>query len=670
VPCFKAGSLYSGVGIIAVSPGGILYACVDTFSEEDSTPETQRVSYQDGGVVAFNPSTGDPISVFAVSDPYAIIFSSDGTTGYVLGGLFDEPPTITVTVTVFSTATFGALNTFTPPFSLATYALPSFALLGNSFYITDWASSNLAVMDAATGTTSTPFPSRTPLLPSRSHLRVWLSSRTFRNHSSINDTVTSTLVATIPLSGTAVALALASRERRILRLMLKPTIFREYDIRGIAETELLSDGIRDLGKAAGTFLVRQGARTCTLGNDCRLSSPRLHDALLEGLLTTGLEVSDLGTVPTPLLYYSVFHLHAAGGVMVTGSHNPAEFNGFKIMAGNATIHGEDIQHLRLLIERQDFETGKGSVAKVDIVTPYVDEIPSQFQFKRRVKVVFDGGNGVAGPVMHRMLQKLNVDAVELFFDMDGRFPNHHPDPTVPANLNALIAAVKEHKAELGVAFDGDSDRIGAVDETGTVIYGDQLMIVYSREILSRKPGAAIIGEVKCSQTLYDDIASRGGRGIMWKTGHSLIKAKMKEEQAELAGEMSGHMFFADRYFGFDDALYAACRLIEIVAESGKPLSYQLADLPRTVSTPELRVDCPDELKFDVVRKVREHFQTRYDTLDVDGARINFAHGWGLVRASNTQPILVLRFEAETPELLQTYRDEVEEVVAAVSGALA
>jgi phosphomannomutase/phosphoglucomutase len=450
-------------------------------------------------------------------------------------------------------------------------------------------------------------------------------------------------------------------------LILKSTIFREYDIRGVADSELPSPGIVELGKAIGTMLVRHAATTCMVGADCRLSSPRLRDALVEGLVSTGLHVADIGTVPTPLLYYSVFHLGAEGGVMITGSHNPSEYNGFKVMAGKSTIHGDEIQHLRRLIESQDFVTGQGSVSTVDVVTPYVDEITAQFHFDRRVKVVFDGGNGVAGPVMHRMIRKLNVDAVELFFDMDGRFPHHHPDPTVPANLNHLVAAVKDHQADLGIAFDGDSDRIGAVDDQGTVIYGDQLMIIYSREILARKPGATIIGEVKCSQSMYDDIAARGGRGIMWKTGHSLIKAKMKEEHAELAGEMSGHMFFADRYYGFDDALYAACRLIEIVAQSGKPLSFQLADLPRTVSTPEIRVDCPDERKFDVVRKVREHFEARYDTLGVDGARINFAHGWGLVRASNTQPILVLRFEATTPELLQAYRDEVEEVVASVSG---
>ena len=450
--------------------------------------------------------------------------------------------------------------------------------------------------------------------------------------------------------------------------MLKPTIFREYDIRGLADAELLNPGVVELGRAIGTTMARGGAKTFTLARDCRLSSDRLHDALAEGLVSTGLEILDIGTVPTPLLYYSVFHFHTDGGVMITGSHNPAEYNGFKIMAGKSTIHGEDIQLIRKLIEKQDFVAGQGSIKAVDAVTPYVHEITTQFQFERRVKVVFDAGNGTAGPVMSRMIQRMNVDAVELFFEMDGRFPNHHPDPTVPKNLDALVAAVKEQNAELGIAFDGDSDRIGAVDDQGTVVYGDQLMIVYSREILSRKPGSTVIGEVKCSQSMYDDIRKHGGNAIMWKTGHSLIKAKMKEEHAELAGEMSGHMFFSDRYYGFDDALYAACRLIEIVAKSGKPLSYQLADVPKTVSTPELRVDCPDETKFDVVRKVREHFETRYDTLDVDGARINFPHGWGLVRASNTQPVLVLRFEATTPELLSKYRAEVEDVVKVAAGA--
>ena len=449
--------------------------------------------------------------------------------------------------------------------------------------------------------------------------------------------------------------------------MLKSTIFREYDIRGIAEDELLDDGIADLGRAIGTYLIRHNGHHVNLGRDCRLSSPRLRNALIEGLKSTGCDVTDIGVVPTPLLYYSTVHLKAAGGVMITGSHNPAEYNGFKVVCGTGTIHGEEIQTLRRMIERRDFIAGKGAERAFDIETPYVDEISSQFHFARRIKVICDAGNGTAGPAMHRLLEKLNVEYKEMFFEMDGNFPNHHPDPTVPDNLKQLVAAVKKEKADLGIAFDGDSDRIGAVDDKGTVIYGDQLMIIYAREILARKPGSTVIGEVKCSQSLYDDIRKNGGHGIMWKTGHSLIKAKMKETHAELAGEMSGHMFFADRYYGFDDALYAACRLMEIVSKSGLKLSKQLADLPKTVATPEIRVDCEDERKFDVVRRVSEHFQTLYEVISVDGARINFPDGWGLVRASNTQPVLVLRFEATTPELLKKYREEVEHAVENARG---
>jgi phosphomannomutase/phosphoglucomutase len=297
-----------------------------------------------------------------------------------------------------------------------------------------------------------------------------------------------------------------------------------------------------------------------------------------------------------------------------------------------------------------------------VTTAYVAEVCSQFHFPRRIRVSVDAGNGVGGPVMHRILEKLNVDATEMFFEMDGRFPNHHPDPTVIANLQPLIAEVRRTRSDFGIAFDGDADRIGVVDDRGTVIYGDQLMIVYAREILTRKPGATFIGEVKCSQLMYDDIAARGGNPIMWKTGHSLIKAKMKETRAELAGEMSGHMFFADRYYGFDDALYAACRLMEIVAGSGQPLSSQLAGLPHTVTTPEIRFDCPDEIKFQVVRQASAELRARHKTVDVDGVRVLFPQGWGLVRASNTQPVVVMRFEATTPELLTEYQAEVETVV--------
>ena len=449
--------------------------------------------------------------------------------------------------------------------------------------------------------------------------------------------------------------------------MLNPAIFREYDIRGIADEELRDVGVEMLGRAAGTFLRRHAGDRVNLGRDCRLSSERLRNALVCGLKASGCHVTDIGVAPTPLLYYSVFHLKSAAAVMITGSHNPPEYNGFKIMCGSSTIHGEEIQQIRRLIERRDFLAGAGSEQHVDVAGPYVDEVAAQFHFARRIHVVIDAGNGTGGPVMHRLLQRLNCEATELFFEMDGRFPNHHPDPTVLSNLEPLIAAVRQQGADFGIAFDGDTDRIGAVDEQGNVVFGDRLMIVYAREILTRKPGATFIGEVKCSQLMYDDIRNRGGNAIMWRTGHSLIKAKMKESRAELAGEMSGHMFFADRYYGFDDALYAACRLMEIVAQSGRPLSAQLADLPQTFTTPEIRVDCPDDLKFAVVERVTERFRRTHSILDVDGVRVLFPEGWGLVRASNTQPVLVLRFEASTPELLERYRKETEAAVAEAVG---
>jgi phosphomannomutase/phosphoglucomutase len=449
--------------------------------------------------------------------------------------------------------------------------------------------------------------------------------------------------------------------------MLKPTIFREYDIRGVADTELLSPDVADLGRGLGTLLQRKSGKRINLGRDCRLSSTRLRDALLKGLVDSGCEVTDIGVVPTPLLYYSAVHLKADGAVMITGSHNPSEFNGFKTVCGSGTLHGETIQEVRKLIEAGDFLKGPGTHAEMDVSQSYIDTVAPQFDLKRRVKVVIDGGNGTAGPVAHRLFSRLNCEVTELFFEMDGRFPNHHPDPTVPANLAHLQRAVAEKKADLGIAFDGDSDRIGAVDENGEVIYGDMLMLIYGREILTRKPGSTFIGEVKCSQLLYDELKRLGGNPIMYRTGHSLIKAKMKEEYAELAGEMSGHMFFADRYFGYDDALYAACRLIEIVSKSGKPLSAQLAGLPKTVTTPEIRVDCPDETKFEVVARVTEHFQRSHSVIDVDGVRVLFEHGWGLLRASNTQPVLVMRFEASTPEQLALYQGEMETALEAVAG---
>jgi len=447
--------------------------------------------------------------------------------------------------------------------------------------------------------------------------------------------------------------------------MLNPTIFREYDIRGIAETELLSPDVTDLGRGLGTLLQRKSGPKIMLGRDCRLSSTRLRDALLDGLTDSGCDVTDIGVVPTPLLYFSAVHLKADGAVMITGSHNPSEFNGFKTVCGTGTLHGETIQEVRRLIETRDFSTGSGKRQEADVSAAYLDAVAPQFNFDRRIKVVADAGNGTAGPLLHRLLSRLNCDVTELFFEMDGRFPNHHPDPTVPANLKHLRNAVKAQQADLGIAFDGDSDRIGAVDENGEVIYGDMLLLIYGREILTRKPGATFIGEVKCSQVMYDELKRLGGNPIMYKTGHSLIKAKMKQEHAELAGEMSGHMFFADRYFGYDDALYAACRLMEIVAKSGKPLSAQLAGLPKMVSTPEIRVDCPDEVKFDVVARVAEQFRKSHQVIEVDGVRVLFGQGWGLLRASNTQPVLVMRFEAPTQEVLDSYRSEMESALASV-----
>jgi phosphomannomutase / phosphoglucomutase len=444
--------------------------------------------------------------------------------------------------------------------------------------------------------------------------------------------------------------------------MLKLGIFREYDIRGIADEELLDENVELLGRALGTYLIRHSSSSICVGRDCRLSGERLHSALLKGLVATGAHVIDIGIVPTPVLYYSAVHFQAGGAIMITGSHNPPEYNGFKTVCGTGTLYGDSLQEVYKLIANEDYEFGEGNVKQMDAVTPYVEEIARQFNFKRRVKAVFDAGNGTAGPVLHRILQKLNVDALELFFDMDGHFPNHHPDPTVLSNLKQLQQAVRKNDAELGIAFDGDSDRIGAVDENGRVVYGDMLLLIFGREILSRKPGSTFIGEVKCSQVMYDKLKELGGNAIMYKTGHSLIKAKMKQEHAELAGEMSGHMFFADRYYGYDDALYAACRLLEIVAESGRPLSNQMAGIPKLVSTPELRIDCPDEIKFKVISKVGEIIRRDHKVVDVDGVRVPFQNGWGLVRASNTQPVLVMRFEATSQELLDRYQAEIESKV--------
>jgi phosphomannomutase/phosphoglucomutase len=397
----------------------------------------------------------------------------------------------------------------------------------------------------------------------------------------------------------------------------------------------------------------------TLGRDCRLSSGSLSDALKQGLLSTGLDVIDIGTCATPILYFSVRHLKTGGGVMVTGSHNPPEFNGFKICVGPDTIYGSEIQKLREIIEGGAFRSGSGKASNVDITVAYLDYIHANVRVRPGLRVVLDGGNGVGGYFAAPLFERYGCDLTCLYEEMDGRFPNHHPDPTVPENLRDLITQVRQKKADVGIAFDGDADRIGVVTDQGEILWGDELLLLFSRFILKETPGAAIIGEVKCSQRLYDDIAAHGGRPIMWKAGHSLIKGKMKEEKAVLAGEMSGHLFFADRYFGYDDAIYAAARLLEILSSTGQKLSDILADVPRTVTTPEIRIDCPDEIKFDVVRDVTEIFRKDHRIIDTDGVRILFPDGWGLIRASNTQPVLVLRFESSTKSTLASIRTLVE-----------
>jgi phosphomannomutase/phosphoglucomutase len=450
---------------------------------------------------------------------------------------------------------------------------------------------------------------------------------------------------------------------------MNPLIFREYDVRGVADRDLTDELALDLGRAFGTFLRRRGNQRIVVGRDCRLSSPRLHKSLVKGLLETGVSLVDIGVGPTPMMYFAVFHLDTDGGVQITGSHNPPEDNGFKLMSGKQTLAGDEVRELRTLIEKRDFDLpGRGEHAHFDPLSAYAGYMRGNIHLTRTdLKFAIDAGNGAGGPAALAAMHALGLQPIQMYCAMDGAFPNHHPDPSLPENVEELVQRVRNEGLDLGIAYDGDADRIGVVDDKGTIIYGDRLMILLSRQILKRHPGATILGEVKCSQTLYDDVAKHGGRGIIWKTGHSLIKKKMKQENAMLAGEVSGHIFFADRYYGYDDAIYASLRLLEIVAESGKRLSELLADVPETHVTPEIRVDCPDEVKFGVVDRVLAHYKATHTVLDVDGARVTFEGGWGLVRASNTQPALVLRFEAQSPARLEEIRSEVEAVVKNARG---
>ncbi len=462
----------------------------------------------------------------------------------------------------------------------------------------------------------------------------------------------------------------------MLNTTLNPFIFREYDIRGVVDRDLTVEGVSRLGEAFASFFLSKNVSTIAVGRDCRLSSPAFAQAIIKSLLSAGVKVVDLGVVPTPILYYSQFLDESVdAAIMVTGSHNPKDNNGFKLGLRRQSVYGDDIQDIRKRCEAPanpplESSAPATQARELNLIPRYLDDLASRFMMgPRKLKVIVDPGNGVGGLTGPELYRRLGCEVIEMFCEPDGNFPNHHPDPTVPANLTASIEAVQKLGADLVIAIDGDADRIGAVDEKGQVLWGDQLMILFSRQLLQNSPGATVIGEVKCSQLLFDDIAQHGGKPLMSKVGHSLIKTKMKETGALLAGEMSGHIFFADRYYGFDDAVYAGARLLEIMSHTDKPLSGLLEDLPKTYTTPEIRRDCSDELKFQTVDKLKRLLQDRNPELElvlVDGVRIKFPHGWGLVRASNTQPILVLRFEATSVDLLNEYQSTVDSLLVEIA----
>ncbi len=441
-------------------------------------------------------------------------------------------------------------------------------------------------------------------------------------------------------------------------------IFREYDIRGVADSDLTDAVAHGIGQAYGSVVRAAAAADAApvrvaVGRDARISSPRLAAALSAGIRAAGVDVIDIGLVPTPGLYFAIHEFGVAGGVMVTGSHNPGNMNGFKMSLGTASIHGAAIKDLERRIREGDLAEGSGELRSADALTPYLAALRERIQLRRPLKVVLDAGNGSGGPAAAEFLRSLGVDLVELYCDPDGSFPNHPADPTVLANLQDLMRTVRETGADIGIGLDGDADRVGVVDERGQVIWGDRLLALFAREVLAGRPaGTPIIFEVKCSQALVEDIEKHGGTPLMWKTGHSLIKAKMKQTHAPLAGEMSGHMFFADEYFGYDDGIYGAARILRILAADERPLSAIAATVPDYPCTPELRVDCADEAKFAVVEKTLAHFRDTHEVIAIDGARILFGDGWGLVRASNTQPVLVLRFEARTRPRLREIAAEV------------
>ena len=445
-------------------------------------------------------------------------------------------------------------------------------------------------------------------------------------------------------------------------MALSQAIFREYDIRGVTSKDLTPDVARLVARSYAAFLADAGVKgEIAVGRDNRPSGNALHRELVAGLLESGLDVVDIGVVPTPLAYWAQNKLNVAGGIQITGSHNPPEFNGFKLGLGTRSIYGKDIQRIYEIAVSGKFPTGEGKLREESVIDRYVEDVGERIgKISKNINCVVDCGNGAGAVVAKQLFERIGLAPEILFGESDGTFPNHHPDPTVPKNLEDLIASVKARKAEVGIAFDGDADRIGLVDEDGAIIWGDHILIIYARDVLARTgKGQPIIFDVKCSQALPEEIEKAGGKPLMWKTGHSLIEEKMHETRAPIAGEMSGHMFFAEGWYGFDDAMYGAARLLRIIADTGKSVKQMMADVPRFISTPEIRVACPDDVKFGIVAEATKYFSATHDVIDVDGVRVLFGDGWGLIRASNTQPVLVMRFEARTREHLEQIQSEME-----------
>jgi len=439
---------------------------------------------------------------------------------------------------------------------------------------------------------------------------------------------------------------------------LNPYIFRKYDIRGIVEEDFTPEVVTNLGRAFGTYITRAGGKTVAVSGDIRLTTPRLKENFIDGLVAVGIKVLDMGIAPTPANYFSMFHLDADGAVQITGSHNPPEFNGFKMSFKQRAFYGHQIQDLKDLMDREDFDFAQGSVEKIEILPTYLEMLRSKIILKKKLKAVMDCGNAAACLAAPQVFKQLDIETKELYSNVDGTFPNHHPDPTEDHNLVDLISEIKSGDYDFGVAYDGDADRVVAVDENGGIIRSDILMALFLPEIIKKK-GDAIVFDVKCSQALEDMINKYGGTPVMWKTGHSLIKDKMKELNVSFAGEMSGHIFFADDFFGFDDAVYVSLRLAQLLSNTEKTLSEMTAEIPKYYSTPELRLDCSDdEEKFNIARQAEAYFTEHYDCITVDGVRVKFADGWGLVRASNTQPVIVCRFEAKTIDRM----NEIQELI--------